>query len=465
MRGVETNLSSDPTALAAGMVVGGWRVVSRHEQGSYGVVYRVVSVEHPEAGPFALKMARHPMNLRFDRERELLRRTRHGHVPRLYDSGWWKLSDGISFPYIVMEWIEGECLYEWAERRGLTSRQALRLMAQLARALEALHAVSGVHRDVKGHNVLVTEEGRAVLTDFGSGHYRGAMALTWEPVPPGTPRYWSPELVSHQWGLRRQPTEHYEAGPADDLYALGVAAYRMVTGAYPPPISAPKPVEGGVGLACVVRVPSKALAGVAPELAALLRRMLSNEPSVRASAGELAEALEKAAESVDRRLDQLIHRPPMGAAAGRLQPVASSRAWVWRLGAVAVISGLAAVVLSRWRPGQGQLVEQPAAGVQRSRATGGKDEAVGMAEAALAGAQSGTPPVEVQRWLGRDMPKKPLPGQRQSPCGKYEIEINGGCWARPPDAVPPCGPGFYTWQNGCYAPTYDSQRPPTADQP
>jgi serine/threonine protein kinase len=197
-------------------------VVSRRGQGGFGVVYCVERTGHPEEGLFALKLAQHPMNPRFERERELLSRVRNAHVPRLHDSGWWVYSEGISFPYVVMDWVPGESLYVWGESRRLTTRQTLRVLAQLARALEALHEVSGVHRDVKGDNVLVSEEGHAVLTDFGSGHYRGALALTWQPVPPGTPLYWSPELVSHQWGLGRPWTQHYDGGSADDVFALGV---------------------------------------------------------------------------------------------------------------------------------------------------------------------------------------------------------------------------------------------------
>lgn len=464
---VATALPKDPADLPPGMLVGQWRVVSRRGQGSYGVVYRVQRVGHPEAGFFALKMARHPMNPRFERERELLSRLCHAHVPRLHDSGWWALADGIAFPYVVMDWIEGEPLYEWADRRSLTSRQVMRLVAQLARALEALHAVEGVHRDVKGGNVLVTEEGRAVLTDFGSGHYRGAFALTWQPVPPGTPRYWSPELVSHQWGFRRQDSEHYHASPADDVYALGVTTYRLVTGTYPPPVTGPERSEDGKHWTFGVWLPPEALAGVCPELATLIRRMLATEPAARRSAGELAQALENAAETADSRADQLVIRlseDDVAARQARFAPVRRSRAL--GLGLVVAFSCLTLLELKTRGTRHGAFVERRAAVAQEGRDRGHEDGgAASLAEVMRAESGSASPPVAQQHGLKLNLPKGLLPGQRKPPCGKYAVEINGGCWVRPGDSPPPCGPFLYEWKNGCYSPLMDLPRPPTSDPP
>lgn len=71
-----------------------------------------------------------------------------------------------------MEWVEGESLHEWAAWRNPTSRQVAGVLAQVSRALEATHAVEGLHRDVKGDNVLVRlADSRVFLMDFGAGDY------------------------------------------------------------------------------------------------------------------------------------------------------------------------------------------------------------------------------------------------------------------------------------------------------
>ncbi len=295
--------AQDPLSLRSGAQVGPWRVVSRHGRGGSSLVYRV---EHagPQAGePFALKIALRPMDERFEREVEMLSRVRHSQVPRLRDSGLWTGASGAVFPYLVLEWLEGAPLYAWAERNKLTPRQAMSLVAQVGRALAAVHAVEGVHRDVKGEHVRVAPGGRAVLTGFGSSTYRGARMLARPSELPGTPPYWSPEALRYLWRIRRRATTCYEARPADDVYALGVLAYRLVTGTYPPGW-APQ----GDGVIRAEPVAPERLVTVNSELAALIRRMLSQDPAARGSAEEVAEALEQAARKVGRWADQPIVR-------------------------------------------------------------------------------------------------------------------------------------------------------------
>jgi serine/threonine protein kinase len=188
---VERKQPQGSALLAPGTQVGSWRVLRGSGLGVYGLVYRVERVGQESTGTFALKVARYPKDPRFEREAELLSRVRHPHVPRLHDRGEWTSPDGEAFPYLVMDWIDGVTLYEWAAQPRST-RERLRALAQVARALEATHAVGGVHRDVKGENVLVhTADGSAVLMDFGSANYLGASVLTRQPQPPGTPPYQS----------------------------------------------------------------------------------------------------------------------------------------------------------------------------------------------------------------------------------------------------------------------------------
>ncbi|HYI01905.1 MAG TPA: serine/threonine-protein kinase [Hyalangium sp.] len=183
--------------------------------------------------PVALNVALLPRDPRFAREQELLSRLRHPSVPRLWDSGEWQMSSGALHPYLAMDWVDGEPLYDWAWQHAPSASQQLRVLAQLARALQALHAHGGVHRDVKGDNVLVRSDQRAFLTDFGAGCYAGATTLTPPDSYPGTPAYRAPESGLFELNSLRNRSARYSARPSDDAYALGVTACRLVTGEYP----------------------------------------------------------------------------------------------------------------------------------------------------------------------------------------------------------------------------------------
>ena len=301
-----------PACLPVGTVVGPWRVVAWAGQGVYGAVYRAVRVGQEHEEPVALKVALFPNDPRFAREVALLSRHHHPSIPRLIDAGEWQSPGGTSHPYIAMQWVDGVPLYAWAQEHRPTSQQVLRLLAQLASALQSLHSQGDLHRDFKGENVLVRRtDGRAVLIDFGSSIYAGAASLTPQQLPPGTPAYRSPEAWLFSLRFHRKPSARYRAGPADDLYALGVTACRLVTGEYPE-LGEPTQDETGTWQLEAVIPPQALLHGthVAPPLRALILRMLSVRPEERGTAEELAEALEQAAEA--RRQCSLLRSSPEG---------------------------------------------------------------------------------------------------------------------------------------------------------
>jgi serine/threonine protein kinase len=287
-----------PSSLPQGTQVGQWLVESWRGSGTYGAVYRAVRLGEETAEPVALKVAVNPGDKRFEREATLLSRIEEAHVPALRDHGQWACADR-SFPYLAMQWVEGVPLYEWSEERNPTSRQVLRLLAQVTRALAATHEARGVHRDVKGDNVLVRADGHAFLTDFGSSIYAGAKLLTWEPLPPGTATYRSPEawrfgVYTHESGV------HYNAKPYDDLFALGVTAYRLVTDEYPPATD-PGQLESVIWHVDDPSVhpppPRKLNPRVDRQLNTLILRMLSLRPEDRGTARDMARALERRAEN------------------------------------------------------------------------------------------------------------------------------------------------------------------------
>jgi hypothetical protein len=151
---------------------------------------------------------------------------------------------------------------------------------------------------VKGGNVLVVPgTGRVVLTDFGSGKFRGAATLTNHLLPPGTPVYRSPEAWEFARLFSQHPSAHYEPGMCDDLFSLGVLGYRLVTDEYPPPTD---PGEEGSSVwygGREPRGPRELNPNVSEELDAIIRRLLEVHPVERFKglARLAAEALERAA--------------------------------------------------------------------------------------------------------------------------------------------------------------------------
>ncbi|WP_240359359.1 serine/threonine-protein kinase [Pyxidicoccus trucidator] len=442
--------------------------------GTYGAVYRAFDAEG-ELGPVALKLALRPGDERFAREVELLSRVRHPSVPRLVGHGSWRQPGGRLHPFLVMQWVEGVSLYDWARVQCPTSRQVLRTLASLARALEATHAAGGVHRDVKGDNMLVSaEDGQVFLTDFGSGHYGGAATLTSPPFPPGTPPYRSPEAWrSVKLPIPRSATA-YAPGPMDDVFALGMTAYRLVADDYPPTpalLDEAAHLWGPEGTG--PQPPRDVNVRCCAELSNLVSRMLSVRPEARGSARELAEALEQAARKAGPQADvplfareesqpveasgpaqHVVHRKP-----GRTR-----RSWL-----VAASLGGAVALGAEW-----MLSAHPEEELEQAHASAQEEESKDAGTVAV-GDTALTAPMPLARepsaWsaISVDVPPKPLPGQTRSDAAgrcpsRTLIAINGGCWTRVAVSVKDCDEnyGFYVYKGACYGPAFPPARPSTS---
>jgi hypothetical protein len=288
-----------------------------------------------------------------------------------------------------------------------------------------------------------------MLMDFGAGNYPCTARLTWQPLPPGTPPYQSPQAMWFERTADPAQQARYLASPADDVYALGVTAYRLLTGEYSPGPLLWKDEEGTWHLEeSPPPSPSELNPRVAPPLSALTLRMLSLSPEARGTAAELAEALEAAAAHEEKE---------------KGEPLAKTKPW--RPVSAALLTA-AVLLLGLWHAVQREPVASTPA--PPNEATAGVGES---------GATVPLPPGPAaprQKAVAQSEPPKPFPGQltpdAKGRCpGRKQTPINGGCWVEVPakDAAECEENGYAFFRARCYAPALDTRRkpPPTSSPP
>ncbi len=427
------------TPLPPDTRIGPWRLRKFVGGGKFGRVYKAVLAQQPDSPLYALKLARIPADPRFAREAEMLSQLHHPGLPRLHSTGVYVDGHGRSFPFLVMHFIPGTNLYAWAHSRHLTTRQVLSLLSQVARALEATHR-HGLHRDLKGDNIVVCDDGHVVLLDFGACWLPHAQPLTDAAIPPGTEPYRSPQIVrfrEQHWG---EAGAHYHFQPEDDLYAMGVMVFYLLTGAYPSSAADVEHIEELIH----------------PVLARLLRRLLSEEPSQRGTVRELAEELEQAATRLEPRVGLPVVAtetpPPTEPWVPHKSPPRPLRA-VHALGMAALVSGAFLLLAAPLK-------------AQRMQSGNPKEDKVKLGSAALSPASpDAAGPGQKARAASAKVPGTPLPGQKRPPCGEGVEEIHKGCWVQASTLKPPCPPGWYEWKELCYTPLMASERVPTSEDP
>ena len=156
---------------------------------------------------------------RFEREAKALARLSHPNIVKVHDYGEYE-----GAPYLVMEYLPGGTLKQKLGK-PIRWQDAARLIILLARAMEFAHQRGVVHRDVKPSNILITESGEPMLSDFGVAKIfdeEATVDLTGTSATVGTPEYMAPEQVVSK------SVDHRA-----DIYALGVVFYEMVTGRKP----------------------------------------------------------------------------------------------------------------------------------------------------------------------------------------------------------------------------------------
>jgi serine/threonine protein kinase len=432
-------------------------------QGGYGAVYRAERVGFRRSEPVALKVSLLRWSWRMEREVELLSRLNHPSIPRLVDRGGPWPPSGKEYPYFAMEWVPGVGLYAWAEQHAPTGQQVCRALAQLARALEAVHAAGAVHRDVKGANVLVRlPDRRAMLIDFGSCHFQGADRLTWQSLPPVTPEYLSPQALRFYMRGEHSPDSYYPPSSADDLYALGVTAYRLVMGQYPPAMGARQDEQGAwQARSPDIRPLLENNAQVEPQLREVMVCLLSEDPEARGTARQAAEALEAAAGEAGEG-EERVERPTT-----LVRPRARKH-WL----ALAAAGACAAVVWI-WQRVPRPPVHLSASTQQASDAQEPEEGTAALGDSLSSKSQDVTPPAEDKSPLAQSTPLELRPGQarpdKSGRCpGPEQVPINGGCWLEFPSmSAERCTENGNVLHKGkCYIPAFvPAQKTPPTSSP
>ncbi|MBT2440445.1 Stk1 family PASTA domain-containing Ser/Thr kinase [Streptomyces sp. ISL-36] len=286
--------------LVGQLLDGRYRVDARVAVGGMATVYRAVDTRLDRV--LALKVM-HPALAtdaafveRFIREAKSVARLSHPNVVGVFDQG----ADG-AYVYLAMEYVAGCTLRDVLRERGaLQPRAALDILEPVLAALGAAHRAGFVHRDMKPENVLIGDDGRVKVADFGLVRAVGSATNTTGSVL-GTVSYLAPEQI-----------EHGTADTRADVYACGVVLYEMLTGGKPHGGDTPAQVLYQ-HLNTDVPAPSAAVPGLAPELDELVAGATARHPDVRPhdAVALLARAREARAALTDEQLDAV---PPQALA-------------------------------------------------------------------------------------------------------------------------------------------------------
>ena len=289
----------------------GYQTVREIHRGGQGVVYQ--ALEHGSNKVVAIKALRGAATagerdlIRFEQEVQILDALSHPGIVGVRDTG--HVADAF---FYVMEYIDGEPVDQYAISHDLSVRDLLGLLSRIGQAVNSAHLRGVIHRDLKPGNILVDDEGQPHILDFGLAKLRDA-PLTGGPVNAGIGESAEPDaltltgqfLGSLPWASPEQAAgDQRRIDVRSDVYALGVIAYHLLTGAFPYPIA------GGLhnALHSIMHAEAAPLRALKPEIDPDVERIvlkcLAKQPERRyQSAGELVRDVERclAGEPVEAR--------------------------------------------------------------------------------------------------------------------------------------------------------------------
>ncbi|MFE1752635.1 serine/threonine-protein kinase [Streptomyces anandii] len=247
------------------------RVWRAHDE----VLHRAVAIKELTAALYVSESDRAVLLARTRAEARAAARINHSAVVTVHD-----VLEHDGRPWIVMELVEGRSLADEVKEQGrVEPREAARVGLWVLRALRAAHGAGVLHRDVKPGNVLLGQDGRVLLTDFGIAQIEGDTTITRTGEVVGSVDYLAPERV-----------RGHDPGPASDLWALGATLYTAVEGLSPFRRTSPLTTMQAV-VDEEPRDPQHA-GPLAPVITALLRKDPAARPDAAAAEAMLAEAAE-----------------------------------------------------------------------------------------------------------------------------------------------------------------------------
>jgi WD40 repeat protein len=310
---------------------GDYELLEEIARGGMGVIYRArqISLQRIVALKMILtgQLASGADVQRFRTEAEAAASLDHPHIVPIYEVGEWRADDiNTPVPYFSMKLIEGGSLADHLPTMAADSRQAIQVLATVARAVHFAHQRGILHRDLKPPNILIDSQGQPHITDFGvAKRVEGGSDLTRSGAIVGTPSYMAPEQARAEKRL----------STAVDVYSLGAILYELL--AARPPFRADTPLDTLLRvLECEPDRPAQYNPHVDRDLETICLKCLEKDPTRRyGSAEALAEDLERwlAGEPIQARPATAWERVRKWA---RRKPAAA---------ALVAVSGLAGVVV------------------------------------------------------------------------------------------------------------------------